>query len=63
LFDPAKETALTVISRLKKAETEGIEIPWDKIHYISLTKADYPLPLNLLHKSEGELTDTVKTTS
>ncbi|MGM9924957.1 MAG: hypothetical protein ACI35R_12000, partial [Bacillus sp. (in: firmicutes)] len=60
LFDPAKETALTVISRLKKAETEGKEIPWDKVHYISLTKADYPISLNLLHKTKGELTDTVR---
>ncbi len=25
-----------------------------------MTKSDYPLPLNLLHKSVGELTDTVK---
>lgn len=60
LFDPAKETALTVISRLKKAENEGANIPWEKIHYISLTKDDYPLAMNLLHKSEGELSDTVK---
>ena len=60
LFDPAKETALTVISRLKKAESEGISIPWDKIHYISLTKDEHPLALNLLHKSKGELDDTVK---
>lgn len=60
LFDPAKETALTVISRLKKAESEGITIPWDKVHYISLTKDEHPLALNLLHKASGELDDTVK---
>lgn len=60
LFDPAKETALTVLSRLKKAEAEGIKIPWENVHYVSLTKDEYPLALSILHKGEGELDDTVK---
>ncbi|MEP9408627.1 ATP-binding protein [Peribacillus frigoritolerans] len=60
LFDPAKETALTVISRLKKAESEGISIPWENVHYISLTKDEYPLALSILHKAPGEIDDIVK---
>lgn len=60
LFDPARETTLTVLSRLVKAETEGKTVDWSRVHYYSLTKSDYPIPLNMLHISDGELAEGVK---
>ena len=60
LFDPARETTLTVLSRLIKAETKGDTVDWSRVHYYSLTKSDYPLPLNMLHTSPGELAEGVK---
>lgn len=60
LFDPARETALTVLNRLLKAETEGKKVDWSRVHYASLTKSDYPIPLNMLHTSDGELAEGVK---
>lgn len=59
LIDPARETALTVISRLIKAEHDGYEVDWEKVHYFSFTNEEYPLPFNLLHRNKGEKIDDV----
>ena len=60
LFDPARETALTVLSRIHKAEVDGAEIDWDKVHYVQIVNDKYPLAFNLLHVNEGEDHNTVK---
>lgn len=57
-FDPARETAAIILSRLLKAEAEGKHVPWDKVHYFYLGPTDYPIGLNLLHK-DGRPTDVI----
>uniref|UniRef100_UPI001B7FC0FD ATP-binding protein n=1 Tax=Effusibacillus pohliae TaxID=232270 RepID=UPI001B7FC0FD len=54
LFDPAQETALTVLNRLLEAERQGRSVPWEKVHYASLRGSQYPIGLNLLHNNDAE---------
>ncbi len=58
-FDPARETVATILTRLLKAELDGANIPWEKIHYAYLGPTEYPLGLNLLHHGKGESISTV----
>ncbi|WP_176546457.1 hypothetical protein [Priestia megaterium] len=57
--DPAGTTVRTVLNRLLKSELEGHSVPWEKVIYISYKNSDFPVGMNLLHKNEGEDTDTV----
>lgn len=52
--DPAKDTAVILLNRLLKAESEGKNIDWNKVHWISFANTDYPVAMNLLYKREGE---------
>lgn len=60
VFDPARETVLTILNRLLKAESDGKKIPWEKVHFISMKDSEFPLALNLLHQSPGDDHDTIK---
>jgi len=58
-MDPARETVLTLLTRLMKAEMDGKKVDWSKVHYVYLGPSDHSIGLNLLHKNEGEETDTI----
>lgn len=53
-IDPALETAEIILNYLLKAEKEGKEINWDKVHWINFKNSNNPLGMNLLYQMEGE---------
>ncbi|PWI50575.1 hypothetical protein BM613_14505, partial [Sulfoacidibacillus thermotolerans] len=53
--DPAGSTLTIVLNRLLHMEQQGAKIPWEKVHYLDLTpSSEYPVGLNLLHRTVGE---------
>ena len=63
LFDPAADTALLILNRLRKAELDGYSVDWDRVHWVDFRHTDYPPALNLLHRFPGvdiqEIVDNV----
>ncbi|MDQ8094860.1 hypothetical protein [Bacillus amyloliquefaciens] len=57
--DPAIETALVLLNQICKAELDGKEIDWSKVHWVSFKNTDYPPAMNLLHRMEGESAEFV----
>lgn len=54
LFDPAQETAASVLNRLRFYEKQGKKVDWSKVHYFNFDDDKYVLPMNLLHKDPNE---------
>ncbi|RUT39485.1 DUF87 domain-containing protein [Paenibacillus anaericanus] len=54
LFDPAQETAASVLNRLRFYEQQGRPVDWSKVHYFNFSQEKYVLPMNLLHKDPKE---------
>lgn len=52
-IDPKKETATITLNQLLKAEKEGKEVNWNKVHWISFKDAANPPAMNLLYRMPG----------
>ena len=49
LFDPADSTAQILLSHIAKV-LDGPDDPrWEKVHYVSFSNADMPVPMNFFH--------------
>ncbi|SDE78942.1 AAA-like domain-containing protein [Priestia aryabhattai B8W22] len=57
--DPARNTAMILLNQMLKAEHDGAEINWNKVHWISFKDTDYPPALNLLHRFPNESPERV----
>lgn len=57
LNDPHELTILLVINRLQELERKGKKIPWERVRCFRVGTGEYPMPMNLLHKTDGEQTD------
>ena len=54
LFDPADSTAVILLSHIAKA-LDGPDDPrWQKVHYVSFSNADIPVPMNFFHVLESD---------
>lgn len=58
-IDPAGETIVTLLNQLIKSEADGHNVNWEKVHWISFHKTEYPPAMNLLQKLPGETNQTV----
>ncbi|MFD0591047.1 ATP-binding protein [Paenibacillus sp. GCM10027627] len=54
LSDPAQETAVIILNRLRHYEKIGIPVDWSKVHYFDLGSPEYVLPLNFLKRTNNE---------
>lgn len=50
LFDPKPEIGVIMLNRLLKAEQEGKQVDWSKVHYIRFRDTEHPPALNLFHR-------------
>ncbi len=54
LFDPADSTAVILLSHIAKV-LDGPDDPrWKKVHYVSFSNADLPVPMNFFHVLETD---------
>ncbi|MEB9823038.1 ATP-binding protein, partial [Bacillus cereus] len=59
LFDPTEDLAYVAMNRLLKAEKDGKEVDWSKVHFIRFRNTDHPPALNLFHRFSNEDIQTV----
>ncbi|TKH19539.1 ATP-binding protein [Bacillus wiedmannii] len=59
LLDPTEDLAYVVLNRLLKAEKDGKQVDWSKVHFLRFRNTEYPPALNLLHRFPGEDIQTV----
>ncbi len=59
LFDPTEDLAYVAMNRLLKAEKDGKEVDWSKVHFIRFRNTDHPPALNLFHRFPNEDIQTV----
>lgn len=52
--DPAKDTIIVILNQLLRAEAEGKNVNWEKVHYFSIANTEHPFALNLLYKMPGQ---------
>lgn len=54
VIDPNEETLLKILNHMLEKEQRGIDIDWNKVHYIDLATGEYLPFLNLLNIPTGE---------
>ncbi|MBJ8205705.1 ATP-binding protein, partial [Bacillus cereus] len=59
LFDPTEDLAYVAMNRLLKAEKDGKQVDWSKVHFIRFRNTDHPPALNLFHRFPNEDIQTV----
>lgn len=59
LFDPTPDLAIIALNRMLKAELDGKQVDWNKVHFIRFRHSQHPPALNLLHRFPNEDTQTV----
>jgi len=57
--DPHRRGILNILNLLIEMEKRGVEIPWDRVMVLAVGPSDYPAPLNILHRPEGDDVDEV----